>query len=100
MFSLLPLLVELCQHLHLASLGMSTGPLIEAVWQLDPSIVISALLYTCIIFTCFTLSALVAPEGRYLALGAPLMSVLSTMLIASLMNIFIRSATVAYVSDG
>jgi len=77
--------------------GMSTGPLIEAVWDLNPSIVISALLYTSIIFTCFTLSALVAPEGRYLALGAPLMSILSTMLIASLMNIFFRNAAIAYV---
>lgn len=77
--------------------GMSTGPLIEAVWDLNPSIVISALLYTCVIFTCFTMSALIAPEGRYLALGAPLMSILSTILLASLMNIFFRSATIAYV---
>jgi len=76
--------------------GMSTGPLIEAVWDLNPSIVISALLYTCVIFTCFTLSALIAPEGKYLALGAPLMSILSTMLLASLMNIFFRSASIAY----
>jgi len=65
---------------------------------MDPSIVISALLYTCVIFTCFSVSALIAPEGKYLALGAPLMSILSTMLLASLMNIFIRSASIAYVS--
>jgi len=78
--------------------GLSTGPLIETVWVgMDPSIVISALMYTCVVFTCFSVSALVAPEGKYLALGAPLMSILSTMLIASLVNIFMRSATVAYI---
>jgi len=77
--------------------GLSTGPLIEVVWDLDPSIVISALLYTCIVFTCFSLSALIAPEGKYLALGGPLMSILSTMLMASILNIFIRSASIAYV---
>jgi FtsH-binding integral membrane protein len=71
--------------------GLSTGPLIEVVWDLDPTIVISALMYTAVIFVCFTLSALVAPEGKYLALGGPLMSLLSTMLIASIMNIFFRS---------
>lgn len=77
--------------------GLSTGPLIEVVWDLDPSIVISALMYTAVIFVCFTLSALVANEGKYLALGGPLMSVLSTVLIASIMNIFFRSPTFAYI---
>jgi FtsH-binding integral membrane protein len=75
---------------------MSTGPLIEAVWDLDPSIVISALMYTCVVFTCFTLSALIAPDGKYLALGGPLLSVLSTMLIASIVNIFFRSYAFIY----
>jgi FtsH-binding integral membrane protein len=76
--------------------GMSTGPLIEAVWDIEPSIVMSALMYTCVIFTCFSLSALIAPEGKYLMMGAPLVSMLSAMLMASLLNIFIRSHTIAY----
>jgi len=76
--------------------GMSTGPLIEAVWDIDPSIVISALMYTCVIFTCFTLSALIAPDGKYLALGGPLLSILTTMLFASILNIFFRSPTFLY----
>jgi len=76
--------------------GLSTGPLIEVVWDLDPSIVISALMYTAVIFVCFTLSALIAREGKYLALGGPLMSILSTMLIASIMNIFFRSHSFVY----
>lgn len=57
----------------------------------------SALMYTGVIFTCFSLSAIVAPEGKYLMLGAPLLSTLSAMLLASLLNIFIRSHTIAYV---
>jgi len=76
--------------------GMSTGPLIDTVWDLDPSIVVSALLYTCVVFTCFTLSALIAPDGKYLALGGPLLSILSTMLLASIINIFVRSPTFIY----
>jgi FtsH-binding integral membrane protein len=75
---------------------MSTGPLIEAVWDIDPSNVISALMYTCVIFTCFTLSALIAPDGKYLALGGPLLSILTTMLFASILNIFFRSPTFLY----
>lgn len=77
--------------------GLSTGPLIANVWDLDPSLVISALLYTCVIFTCFSLCALFARDGKFLALGAPIMSIMSTMLISSLLNIFIRSHTIAYI---
>jgi len=77
--------------------GLSTGPLIEMVWDLNPTIVISALLYTFVIFTCFTVSAIVAPDGKYLALGGPLLSVLSTMLIASILNMFVRSHTILYI---
>lgn len=76
--------------------GLSTGPLIERVWDLEPSIVVSALMYTCVIFTCFTISALIAPDGKYLALGGPLLSILSTMLLASILNIFVRSPTFVY----
>ncbi|ODM97725.1 putative Bax inhibitor 1 [Orchesella cincta] len=76
--------------------GLSTGPLIDLVWDIEPSIVVSALMYTCVIFTCFSLSAIIAPEGKYLMLGAPLMSTLSAMLLASILNIFIRSHTIAY----
>jgi FtsH-binding integral membrane protein len=78
--------------------GLSTGPLIDHVWNvIDPSLVISALLYTCVIFTCFSLSALFATEGKFLALGAPIMSIMSTLLISSLLNMFIRSHTIAYI---
>jgi FtsH-binding integral membrane protein len=84
---------------YFVSVGLSTGPLIETVWDMDPSIVISALLYTCVVFTCFTLSALIAPDGKYLALGGPLLSILSTMLLASIINIFVRSPTFIYVSN-
>jgi len=76
--------------------GLSTGPLIDAVWDINPTIVVSALLYTCVIFACFTLSALIAPDGKYLALGGPLLSILSTMLLASILNMFLRSPTFIY----
>jgi FtsH-binding integral membrane protein len=76
--------------------GLSTGPLIETVWDINPSLVISALLYAFVIFTCFTISALIAPDGKYLALGGPLLSILSTMILVSILNIFFRSPTFIY----
>lgn len=77
--------------------GLSTGPLIELVWDLDPTLVISALMYTCVVFTCFSLCALFATEGKYLALIGPISSIMTTLFISSLINIFIRSTTIAYI---
>jgi len=78
--------------------GLSTGPLVELVAQIDPSIVISALLYTFVIFTCFSFCALFARDGKFLFLGGPLMSVMTTMLLTSILNqLLFRSAALAYV---
>jgi len=77
--------------------GLSTGPLVELVWDINPSVVISALLYTCVIFGSFSLSALFAREGKFLFLGGPILSIASTMLLSSVLNIFIRSTTIAYI---
>jgi len=77
--------------------GLSTGPLIDLVWDLNPAIVISALLYTSVLFTSFTLCALFAREGKYLALGGPIMSIMSALLLSSILNMFVMSATIAYV---
>lgn len=78
--------------------GLSTGPLIELVADIDPSIVVSALLYTFVIFTCFSFCALFARDGKFLFLGGPLLSVMSTMLLTSILNsLLFRSAFLAYV---
>nr|XP_027233605.1 bax inhibitor 1-like [Penaeus vannamei] len=45
----------------------------------------------CVIFACFSLSALYAPDGHYLYLRGTLMSVLLTLIWVSIYNIFFGS---------
>jgi len=71
--------------------GLSTGPLMDIVIQINPSIIVSAFMGTCVIFGCFTLAALYAPDRKFLYLGGMLMSALSTLLWLSLFNLFFAS---------
>lgn len=67
--------------------GLSTGPLMDIVIQIDPNIIVSAFMGTCVIFGCFTLAALYAPNRKFLYLGGILMSALSTLMWMSLFNL-------------
>ena len=71
--------------------GASIGPLISALIFIDSAIIMTALLGTITIFTCFTLSALVAKRSSYLYLGGMLSSALSLMFFLSLANMFFGS---------
>lgn len=71
--------------------GLGLGPLLDIVIAVDPSIVPTAFLSTCLIFACFTLSAMFADQRQWLYIGGTLMSLLSVMLTMSLLNIFIGS---------
>jgi len=71
--------------------GLSTGPLMDYVLKIDPSIVSTAFFGTCIVFACFTAAAIYAPDRKYLYLGGILMSLLSTMFWMALINIFVGS---------
>jgi len=71
--------------------GLSTGPLMDYVLKIDPSIVSTAFFGTCIVFACFTAAAIYAPDRKYLYLGGTLMSLLSTMFWMGLINIFVGS---------
>lgn len=71
--------------------GLGLGPLMDNVIQIDPSIVPTAFLATCLIFACFSLSALWAKERSYLYLGGILMSSLTVMCFLGLANIFFGS---------
>jgi len=77
--------------------GVSTGPLVEIVWEMNPAVVVSALLYTCVIFGSFSLSALFATEGKFLFLGGPILSITSAMLVTAIVNLFVQSTTVSYI---
>jgi len=71
--------------------GLSLGPLLDHVIDIDPSIVATAFFASTLIFVCFSLSALWAEDRSYLYLGGTLMSGLSIMCVLGLANIFFRS---------
>lgn len=71
--------------------GMSLGPLLDYVIQIDPSIIVTAFLGTSVIFISFSLAALFNTNRTFLYMGGFLMSALSWMCLAGFMNIFIGS---------
>lgn len=86
------------QHLRLGILGgfafttgLGMGPLLDVVVSVDPSIIPTAFLATCAVFTCFSLSALYSDHCRWIYVGGTLMSMLSIMSIFSLANLFLGS---------
>lgn len=74
--------------------GNSIGPLLDMVISIEPQIVVTALIGTAVVFVSLSASALLARRGSYLFLGGLLFSVLSTMALFGLMNIFIQSKMV------
>jgi len=71
--------------------GLGMGPLLEAVIAIDPSIVVTALVGTSVIFVSFSIAAFLAERGRWLYLGGTLLSLMNLMMIFSFANIFLRS---------
>ncbi|XP_047510716.1 bax inhibitor 1 isoform X1 [Pieris napi] len=71
--------------------GMSLGPLLEYVSAVDPSIIVTALLGTTLVFVCFSIAAMLAERGSWLFLGGTLMTLFSSMFVMSLANIFLQS---------
>jgi len=71
--------------------GMALGPVMDIVIQIDPSIVPTAFLGTCVIFVCFSISALLSSDRKWIYLGGALFSGLSWLLLLGLVNIFLGS---------
>jgi len=71
--------------------GISLGPLMDMVIEIDASIIPSAFLGTTVIFVCFSLSALLSDQRQWLYLGGVLFSGLSTLFMLSLFNLFLGS---------
>ncbi|XP_049956066.1 probable Bax inhibitor 1 [Schistocerca serialis cubense] len=71
--------------------GHGMGPLLDAVIEVDPSIIVTAFFCTCIIFVSFSLCAMFAERGRWLYLGGTLLSLVSTLFIFSVINVFVGS---------
>lgn len=71
--------------------GVGMGPLLDLAIDIDPSIIVTALLGTAVIFGSFSLSAMFAERGSWLFLGGTLMTLLSTLILLSLANLFFGS---------
>ncbi|CAJ0955043.1 unnamed protein product, partial [Mesorhabditis belari] len=68
--------------------GVSTGPLLEQVIRINPSIIFTALMATVFVFGAFTLAALHAPSTKYLYLGGTLASASLGLLCLALFSNF------------
>lgn len=71
--------------------GVGMGPLLEHVIHVDPSIITTALLGTTVVFVSFSICAMLAERGRWLYLGGILMTLLNTIFVLSLANLFFGS---------
>ncbi|XP_065840494.1 probable Bax inhibitor 1 [Oscarella lobularis] len=74
-----------------ACTGLGLGPILDFAVAVDPSIIPTAFLGTCVIFASFTLSALWAKQRSYLYMGGTLFSCLNLLMLAGLINLFARS---------
>ncbi|RZF41961.1 hypothetical protein LSTR_LSTR012338 [Laodelphax striatellus] len=74
--------------------GMGLGPLMEMAIDINPAIVVTALVSTTLIFVSFSIASLTAERGRWLFLGGSLMTLLTGLLVLSLANIFFGSQLV------
>lgn len=71
--------------------GQTLGPLLKYVAGINPSIIVTALFGTVITFISLSLAALYAERGKFLFLGGLLVSVINTMALLSLFNMFFQS---------
>lgn len=69
--------------------GVTLAPLIHLTLQVDPSILVTALLASVAVFVSFSLCALLSKRRSFLFLFGPLSSFISTMLWLRLINWFV-----------
>ncbi|XKL68435.1 hypothetical protein PGB90_003926 [Kerria lacca] len=71
--------------------GLGLGSLIDFAISINPSIIVTALIATAAIFTCFSIASLTAKRGRWLYLGGTLLTFLTILIGLSFLNIFLGS---------
>lgn len=70
--------------------GLGLGPLLELVISINPSIIVTGLIGTTVVFVSFSISSLLAERGRWLHLGGILISMLTLTVLLSFVNLFLR----------
>lgn len=74
--------------------GQTLGPLLDNVIRINPQIIVTALIGTSVVFVSFSIAAMIAQRGKFLFLGGILMSILNTMALFGLANLFFRSTMI------
>ncbi|KAL1494321.1 hypothetical protein ABEB36_009936 [Hypothenemus hampei] len=72
--------------------GVGMGPLLEHVIMVDPSIIITAFVATSVVFVSFTICSIFSERGKWLYMGGILFTMLNTLMLLSLANIFFGSS--------
>lgn len=52
--------------------GLGLGPLLEIAIAIEPAVIATAFLSTCLIFFCFTLASILSNQRQYIFLGGKL----------------------------
>uniref|UniRef100_A0A1W7R9G4 Bax-mediated apoptosis inhibitor TEGT/BI-1 n=1 Tax=Hadrurus spadix TaxID=141984 RepID=A0A1W7R9G4_9SCOR len=71
--------------------GLSLGPILDVVIRVNPSIIPTAFLATCVIFVCFTLCALYSDKYKWIYIGGTLFSGLILTLLLGFISILTGS---------
>ncbi|CAG9761329.1 unnamed protein product [Ceutorhynchus assimilis] len=71
--------------------GFGMGPLLKYAMIVDPSIIVTALISTSLVFVSFSLCAIFSERGKWLYLGGILLTLLNSLMLMGFANIFLKS---------
>lgn len=71
--------------------GLGLGSLVDLAIAINPSIIVTALISTAAIFTCFSIASLTAKRGQWLYIGGTLMTFLTVLIGLSFVNLLFGS---------
>jgi len=66
------------------------------VIQIDPSIVVTALLGSSVVFVSFSMCAILSERGKWLFLGAPLLALMNVMVLLMVVSLFTGTTSAIY----
>ncbi|XP_076632639.1 bax Inhibitor-1 [Colletes latitarsis] len=82
--------LRLCYLLGFAFLsGVCFHPLLKLVVTINPSIIVTALMGTTVVFVSFSISALLVERGSWLYLSGTLISLLNVLIMLAFVNTFL-----------
>jgi len=71
--------------------GVGLGPLLDHVMMINPTIIITALIGTSVVFVSFSICSMLTERGRWLYLGGTLMTLMTAVMVMSLANLLFGS---------